>query len=175
MFDGQRDGRQFDYNWILTDNVESLAAYAETFKLGKLVPLTDILPIVTDEEMATVGLLELAKQRREKIMQLPSEIKENTTYYSVLNAKQWAEMKHDLTKPKPPLARALKDLNAGGNWVGSWMQAQYIPTVFSFIMTNSAIVNEDTFWEIRLANTDVWRRLVAEHIPPEHQFKRRTK
>lgn len=175
MFDAQRSTKRVDYNWIVTDNVESLAAYVETFKLGRLLPLTDLLPTVTDEQIASVGLLELTNQRRDTLMQLPSTITEQTTYYSVLNEKQWAAMKQDLTKPKSPLVRTLKDFSANPNWLNNWMQSQYFPTVFSFIMSNSAIVNEDTFWEIRLANTDEWRRLVAENVAPEHQFKRRTK
>lgn len=174
MFDGQRT-RGYEFNWLVTDNVESLAPYVETFNLGKLVPLEELLPPVTDEQMASVGLLELTRQRRETLMQLPAQLKEQTTFYTVLSDKQWAAMKHDLTKPKSPLARTLKDFSANPNWLNNWMQSQYLPTIFSFVMTNSAIVNEDTFWEIRLANSDVWRRLVAEHVPPEHQFKRRTK
>lgn len=174
MFDTKSPGTRPDYNWVITDDVESLSAYVDTFKLGKLVPLTDLLSPVTDEQIASDGLLTLANQRKQIVMELPQHITEPTTYYTVLSAKDWAEMKHDLTKPKSPLAQTFKARSADQNWLSRWMQVQHLPTILTFVMTNCVFANSDTFWEIRLANSDVWRNLIAENIPPTHQYKRRT-
>lgn len=174
MFEANSQGQRPDYNWVITDDVESLSAYVDTFKLGKLVPLTDLLSPVTDKQIATDGLLVLANLRKQIVMELPQHTTEPTTYYTVLSDKDWAEMKHDLTKPKSPLAQTFKAHSASQNWLSRWMQAQHLPTILTFVMSNSAFVNSDTFWEIRLANSDVWRRLISENIPPTHQYKRRT-
>lgn len=173
MSDGLRTERN-DINWIITDDLESLQQYVIPFNLGTLRPLSDIFPDLTPEEIARNGLLDLSAKRREVLFRLPQEVKEQTTFYTVLPEKEWAEMKHDLTKPKPVMSRTLRGLKSGESWVTRWMQVHHLPTAMSFIMTNSAIVNADTFWEMRLSNTDVWRRLMAEHVPPTHHFARRS-
>lgn len=167
-------GARFNMNWVITNDVESLEQYAEIFTFGKLVPLESVLTPFTDLDAAKHGMMQLMKQRQAEVMQMPHKVTEHITYYSVLTDKEWAEMKVELTKPKPSGVRNIMKLRSEPNWLEMWKRNNYLPSALTFLSTNSAFVNSDTFWEIRFSNDDGWRRLVAEHIPPQNQFVRRT-
>lgn len=166
-----------DVNWVLVDDVASLEVYRETFKLGRLVPLTDKLVPFTEEELSTRGLLTLVGQRREEVNSLNREATEQTTYYTVLEPKKWAEMRHELTKPKKtPLMRrsSITALQERVEWFDGFLRDHQLPTSFTFVMTNTAIIGADLFWPLRCSHNGQWEQLIAENVPPSHQFKRRT-
>lgn len=179
MFESSTRGDRPDVNWVLIDDLASLEPYVEIFNLGKLVPLTDKLVPFTEAEKETRGMLSLIGQRQEEVMTMPRNNTEQTTYYTVLDEKSWATMKHELTKPKtvPSLTQRRKAFQADMarvEWFDTFLREHQLPTAFTFVMTNSAIIGADVFWPLRCSATGVWDQLIAENVPPTHQFKRRT-
>jgi hypothetical protein len=180
MFDSALlPGPRPDANWVLIDDLASLEPYVEIFNLGKLVPLTDKFVPFTEEEKATRGMLSLIAQRQEEVMTLPRNNKEQTTYYTVLDEKAWATMKHELTKPKRtphpnPRRNWSNSVQERVEWFDTFLRENQLPTAFTFVMTNSAIIGDNVFWPLRVSHNGKWAELIAENVPPTHQFKRRT-
>lgn len=175
MFESSTRKTRPDTNWVLIDDLETLEPYREIFGLGKLVPLADKFPPFTQEQIDTTGLTNLVHRRQEEVMTLSAKTEEPITYYTVLDEKQWAEMKHGLTKPKPPVgSRKLTHISERVEWFETFLREHQLPTAFTFVLHNTAIIGEGVFWPLRFSANGKWDQLVAEHVPPQHQFKRRT-
>lgn len=162
-----------DMNWVLVDDVESLAGYVETFKLGRLVPLSEKLTQFTAEEQDSRGLMSLSRQRQEEVMCMPRENTEQTTYYTVLDPKQWKEMLHELAAPPTRPSLSSREHLHRDTWFEVYCRRELLPSALTFLMTNSAIIGVDTFWPMRLGADGKWQTLITENVPPAHQFKRR--
>jgi hypothetical protein len=164
-----------DVNWLLIDDLASIEPYVEIFNLGKLVPLAERFPPFTPEEIEDIGLENLTLKRQEEVMTLSRNTPEQTTYYTVLDERQWAEMKHALTMPKQPLSkRKPTHVSEKVDWFETFLRVNYLPTAFTFVLCNTAIIGVDTFWSLRFSVNGKWDQLMAEHVPPQHHYKRRT-
>lgn len=164
-----------DMNWVLVDDVESLSPYVETFQLGRLVPLSEKITQFTDEDFATRDMISLRQQRKEEVFRLTTRKTEQTTYYTVLSPKVWNEMKRELSKPttSPSLTSKRHHSLHYNTWFETYCAGELFPNMLTFLATNSAFIGGDTFWPIRLCADDKWRTLIAENVPPLHQFMRR--
>ncbi|MNT92613.1 hypothetical protein D3C72_2339300 [compost metagenome] len=69
---------------------------------------------------------------------------------------------------------SLKSLQERVEWFDAFLRDHQLPTSFTFVMTNTAIIGEDLFWPLRTSHNGNWEQLIAENVPPTHQFKRRT-
>lgn len=163
-----------DMNWVIVDDVESLAPYIIPFNLGRLVPLDEKLTPVGKGGIGGTGALEMLRQRQEEVMRMPSNNTEQVTYYTVLEPDEWKEMRHELTKPLTTavLSNVRHRLNRD-NWFENYCRREFFPSALTFLMTNSAFIGADTFWPIRLGADDKWALLIAENVPPTYQFQRR--